>query len=250
MRGERGTYSTGAATVTGSSPRARGTGRPAIPGRHEQRFIPACAGNGGTRVSRGAGRAVHPRVRGERSMTAFLASSSGGSSPRARGTDSRHRCAPGGGRFIPACAGNGTRSRVSAGTISVHPRVRGERPVASTAAWLKAGSSPRARGTAGSSGQAWPPPRFIPACAGNGRWCPRRCSARAVHPRVRGERALVGIPVAVATGSSPRARGTDRPPAAGQSEPRFIPACAGNGPHPKKECPSPSVHPRVRGERL
>ena len=137
-------------------------------------------------------------------------------------------------RFIPASAGNGTR-----GCRTVRD----------------AGSSPRPRGTAQLAFALPVEDRFIPASAGNGPDCqirpkvggssprPRgtahvdssrcpRCSGarkRTVHPRVRGERAML-LSMITSTGSvHPRVRGE-----------RSLSTIT---------LPASPVHPRVRGER-
>ena len=196
--------------AAGSSPRVRGT-RPASWGSASWRgFIPACAGNSGSR-RRGCGRwPVHPRVCGELPRDAPAALP--------------------GQRFIPACAGNSTVSVNEPMKVSVHPRVCGElcqRPCATAS---RSGSSPRVRGTHQRDDGAGDLRRFIPACAGNSRR-PRRVSTRRpVHPRVCGELAL------------PLGR---RRPAE-----RFIPACAGNSVAAKCAMREPSgSSPRVRGTR-
>ena len=86
MRGERLSASSWGSCHGGSSPHARGT-------RHEVdmdgvrvRFIPACAGNASTAWRSRAGRAVHPRMRGERDPVSGLMHHDDGSSPHARGT--------------------------------------------------------------------------------------------------------------------------------------------------------------------
>ncbi len=71
------------------------------------RFIPACAGNGGTWRRKVWGCSVHPRVCGERAGTEMPTRSDHGSSPRVRGTVWRKVVRAVGARFIPACAGNG-----------------------------------------------------------------------------------------------------------------------------------------------
>ena len=71
-------------------------------------------------------------------------------------------------RFIPARAGNGVRSRRSAGTVSVHPRACGERALGGAMMPTGDGSSPRVRGTVGKLDQRGDNLRFIPARAGNG----------------------------------------------------------------------------------
>ena len=86
MRGERRCAVAFARAGVGSSPHARGT-HPAR-GRvwHDHRFIPACAGNAPSVSSRMPRRAVHPRMRGERTGETSGAGAGAGSSPHARGT--------------------------------------------------------------------------------------------------------------------------------------------------------------------
>ena len=151
-----------------------------------------------------------------------------GSSPRVRGTRIRRRLGEERDRFIPACAGNSSRSSRRPDRPSVHPRVCGELANPRHARTLYAGSSPRVRGTPVIGGVAGRRRRFIPACAGNSRGSasiPRRSS---VHPRVCGE--LRGL-----EGDS----GPDR---------RFIPACAGNSLRHQACASATAVHPRVCGE--
>ncbi len=107
VRGERLPVFCAASASVGSSPRARGTD--AEPGRRRppHRFIPACAGNGGSPRTRPTLRPVHPRVRGERSWQVAPSTVPAGSSPRARGTEHGAGRIDLHGRFIPACAGNG-----------------------------------------------------------------------------------------------------------------------------------------------
>ena len=210
VRGEHVLPKAVAPTITGSSPRARGTHRV----HHElevmARFIPACAGNTPTPPSR--------RHR------------PGGSSPRARGTLPGARSPGVRRRFIPACAGNTPMWAATKPTSSVHPRVRGEHPTARH--------------------DRNPPRRFIPACAGNTGHGHRRQHEVPVHPRVRGEHGTIVGHSAELYGSSPRARGTPRSQPAGCPVFRFIPACAGNtetaSPPPRWR----TVHPRVRGEHI
>ena len=91
---------------TGSSPRTRGTGHydaalQILPG-----FIPAHAGNRPCRGGDTLAAAVHPRARGEQSVTARCSAAASGSSPRTRGTGhmgGEHGTET---RFIPAHAGN------------------------------------------------------------------------------------------------------------------------------------------------
>ena len=109
-RGERFVVFLAVLFQGGSSPQARGTADAVVhrPGRH--RFIPAGAGNGSAAMSRPDSVAVHPRRRGERYARAGSDGNVGGSSPQARGTAWRRRRSPLDERFIPAGAGNGSRS--------------------------------------------------------------------------------------------------------------------------------------------
>jgi len=105
--GERGLVANATDALGGSSPRVRGTGGGSTVRLGRERFIPACAGNGAATLVTFENCAVHPRVCGERVLTSSLIRPTNGSSPRVRGTaccGMGKRC---GGRFIPACAGNG-----------------------------------------------------------------------------------------------------------------------------------------------
>ncbi len=232
--------------VSGSSPRARGTLRPASQAGPPDRFIPACAGNAFQSSPCHLPMAVHPRVRGERLRTTTRVGIIFGSSPRARGTRVGVRRVERRERFIPACAGNA----IIIIWTTVHPRVRGERTTGTLPGSKCTGSSPRARGTRRSTGRIPRRARFIPACAGNAP--PRLHSGRPipVHPRVRGERAASSVIQISTYGSSPRARGTRSDPQGRSNRARFIPACAGNAMPPGAAESAPAVHPRVRGERI
>ena len=91
--------------------------------------------------------------------------------------------------------------------------------------------------------------RFIPAYAGNAMEVLRRYLMKTVHPRVCGERVVVVAHLGNLLGSSPRMRGTPRPPSDPRGSVRFIPAYAGNATAPMTGKPAKSVHPRVCGER-
>ena len=192
---------------------------------------------------------VHPRMRGERSTFHPPCPPVAGSSPHARGTPHAGQHDLRGQRFIPACAGNATRSREPRGHRPVHPRMRGERWCGRLKVAGLNGSSPHARGTRTIRRTCVHPYRFIPACAGNAvvQWA--RLLKQWVHPRMRGERLGVSAVVGSAGGSSPHARGTLEGYLDGLPEHRFIPACAGNARSPRGRRSRPSVHPRMRGER-
>ena len=188
-RGEHAPVWRTAGGLDGSSPLARGTHGHTSISPLPKRFIPARAGNTGGRMGAGRGTAVHPRSRGEHDQSVSLPRTASGSSPLARGTrapgpDRGHQH-----RFIPARAGNTEPLHHRHRDRSVHPRSRGEHPVAARRHEAENGSSPLARGTR----RCGPPRRgtcrFIPARAGNTGCSPPRPCAPPVHPRSRGEHA-------------------------------------------------------------
>ena len=168
VRGERKINERGIGGMDGSSPRARGTASDWLSPFNSRRFIPACAGNGIAAAPSECPMPVHPRVRGERISRYARAVAGVGSSPRARGTVRRQERGREQARFIPACAGNGPTYPYTRSLAAVHPRVRGERDQTKAPCSARAGSSPRARGTAIFFASVAAPRRFIPACAGNG----------------------------------------------------------------------------------
>ena len=117
----------------------------------------------------------------------------------------RHR---GNVRFIPAWAGNASRSTTPPWRLAVHPRVGGERSSAASNSALMAGSSPRGRGTLVVRDGGGPSLRFIPAWAGNAVILTVILIVQTVHPRVGGERVPTVSTPAHNFGSSPRGRGT------------------------------------------
>ncbi len=166
-RGEHGSGWAAGNAVRGSSPLARGTRPIAADVGCDRRFIPAGAGNTPDGRASSHSSAVHPRWRGEhfRGLRPFFTFT--GSSPLARGTRVArfeqyiHL------RFIPAGAGNTTASAGRLAQTSVHPRWRGEHINARAGEWMRAGSSPLARGTHKLLPVRVAGPRFIPAGAGN-----------------------------------------------------------------------------------
>ena len=236
--------------IGGSSPRVRGT-----QGRNKLqagpfRFIPACAGNTSTRTATRGAMPVHPRVCGEHLDTRSISPVTLGSSPRVRGTLRRDRYQLLRRRFIPACAGNTRLMTDAKNESAVHPRVCGEHPYTAPKDRGFCGSSPRVRGTPMPGTMMSAASRFIPACAGNtARWVSRP-TGPAVHPRVCGEHWSVAGRCCCRCGSSPRVRGTRGCSNLGVGLHRFIPACAGNTPTPRRSTRASPVHPRVCGEHL
>ena len=172
-----------------------------------------------------------------------------GSSPRVRGTLDAKRCDSSRIRFIPASAGNAHRAAPSAPSEPVHPRECGERPNSLLGIGEVVGSSPRVRGTRGDAMPALAQNRFIPASAGNACRVASLDPAISVHPRECGERAGSPPMLADQDGSSPRVRGTLGENIFPGMGGRFIPASAGNAPHPDPPAATTPVHPRECGER-
>ena len=109
-----------------------------------------------------------------------------------------------------------------------HPRVSGEHPRVFSVPVNAAGSSPRVRGTPFGSNGLSIDRGIIPACAGNTvrGWKFRR--SKGDHPRVCGEHCVLIGNTDMASGSSPRVRGTPGRRLSSCRQRGIIPACAGN----------------------
>ena len=174
----------------GLSPRVRGNR--ARQGRHSHfsRSIPACAGEPGTRKRRLEIAGVYPRVCGgtqagpelgrnwagtgpvyprvcggtiirERAMQGVS-----GLSPRVRGNPFPDGGIDGGGRSIPACAGEPGRRRTKSRSWRVYPRVCGGTGGPIRRPNPAQGLSPRVRGNPAAAQRRPSSPGSIPACAG------------------------------------------------------------------------------------
>ncbi len=110
-----------------------------------------------------------------------------GSSPRLRGTLDVHFLLPPLQRFIPALAGNTVVLKPFRDVPPVHPRACGEHYPRYVNAYIKAGSSPRLRGTLLSEFAQAITVRFIPALAGNTICQGLFYVITSVHPRACGE---------------------------------------------------------------
>ena len=240
--------SVSAAALAGSSPRLRGTSIDICRKCLFLRFIPAPAGNIVFTASERATKTVHPRACGEHSYCSTRALRSRGSSPRLRGTLLDMIIIHASLRFIPAPAGNMLWwPRVNEQTL-VHPRACGEHDGLTRVGRRGPGSSPRLRGTCilsrATSSRSW----FIPAPAGNMSCYAMRVIIAPVHPRACGEHSEILLLYRCLYGSSPRLRGTFRPPALYVTPVRFIPAPAGNISHVVRVHRPATVHPRACGE--
>ncbi len=232
----------------GSSPRMRGTLVDFVGGDGDGRFIPAHAGNTACPNTDPGTPPVHPRACGEHHHRVHLVRVVDGSSPRMRGTLGQGNIALAPVRFIPAHAGNTLAQPAPGQAPPVHPRACGEHYVFQAPPLLRAGSSPRMRGTPPAQTSHSELGRFIPAHAGNTHSFAATPRAAAVHPRACGEHRDTGIGTGIGTGSSPRMRGTPPPLRRMGRVTRFIPAHAGNTVPRRPERKKSTVHPRACGE--
>ncbi len=195
-----------ASLFLGSSPRVRAVGSIPADACAGARFIPACAGCGMLISKSPSSRPVHPRVCGLWSFPIGKGEHSVGSSPRVRAVECIADCSMQIARFIPACAGCGSRTSFVATTSPVHPRVCG--------LWIsirylqlpQCGSSPRVRAVEHSILRCLLEQRFIPACAGCGTEKKITYRRFSVHPRVCGLWVFYFLNYCGCNGSSPRVR--------------------------------------------
>ncbi len=228
MCGERSDSTNLSFPTGGSSPHVRGTSAQKCLLCNIPRFIPACAGNVSSDRLQGIYHTVHPRMCGERGIYSIKTTTSSGSSPHVRGTSFQPPSDFSYTRFIPACAGNVTRVRKGFLSLTVHPRMCGERGLKTGKSRKEDGSSPHVRGTLKPSDRLLIPIRFIPACAGNVQGASGAALGKPVHPRMCGERGPTSAARSNTRGSSPHVRGTCHTSHRSSHETRFIPACAGN----------------------
>ena len=168
-RGEYAIIKAGQAGKQGSSPLSRGIPLDAYMSALRQGIIPALAGNTCDLLKMSTRCTDHPRSRGEYISTSLAEDYRAGSSPLSRGI-LRPRLLyqiPRG--IIPALAGNTRRSFGSIRRLPDHPRSRGEYFQNPGRTSTSSGSSPLSRGIRGAPPPGTPPPRIIPALAGNTR---------------------------------------------------------------------------------
>ena len=181
---------TGIHSMTGLSPRVRGSHdleqvRGLLPGS-----IPACAGEPSPRGSSRRTAGVYPRVCGGAATPTPPMKPRRGLSPRVRGSRLRAGVPLERGGSIPACAGEPPASARPPASGGVYPRVCGGALAAAKEAGILTGLSPRVRGSrlrtqerrAGHLRRRG----SIPACAGEPPTGCRPASSGGVYPRVCG----------------------------------------------------------------
>ena len=233
--------------MVGSSPLARGLPTPLWRGQAARRIIPARAGFTADQGRVPAAARDHPRSRGVYSSSAASGTSSGGSSPLARGLRIGDQDVRGEPRIIPARAGFTIRPRNRAQSFEDHPRSRGVYGVWDIDLDLKEGSSPLARGLPLTGSESGPAAGIIPARAGFTADAAAGHVAAEDHPRSRGVYGEFVISMLGSAGSSPLARGLHPHQPASPPARRIIPARAGFT-SPSRGCSAEfSDHPRSRG---
>ena len=150
----------------GSPPRVRGK-QSGTPRRiYAVGITPACAGKTDSGRNSTPLQRDHPRVCGENSTCAAIASGVRGSPPRVRGKQHLRRDSLGREGITPACAGKTSRRPWASCRSRDHPRVCGENSLNLRLMPLAAGSPPRVRGKLGKRYGIFKENGITPACAG------------------------------------------------------------------------------------
>ena len=238
------------ARKSGSSPRMRGKQLPIAKMLAHVRIIPAHAGQTVGMVVFPRAQSDHPRVCGANGPFITVSTQIFGSSPRMRGKRRAVQGLPGGGRIIPAHAGQTSSSPSICQQRPDHPRACGANQAAGLNAGILGGSSPRMRGKLSPTTSRYNFPRIIPAHAGQTAPYVHRTFCRADHPRACGANGGANCRRWHAIGSSPRMRGKPRLCTAAISALRIIPAHAGQTCGGRRGPACSADHPRACGANI
>ena len=148
---------------------------------------------------------------------------------------------------IPAYAGEPQEEAVNAAQQAVYPRVCGGTGRRCICRMTAAGLSPRMRGNRYLLGIPMAGDRSIPAYAGEPYFAAAGSDSAVVYPRVCGGTRLMGTAVFSGQGLSPRMRGNQSADAARRVGRRSIPAYAGEPACAVSLSQSLRVYPRVCG---
>ncbi len=217
----------------GRSPRTRGSRRGGRRDDRDRGSIPAHAGEPSGASPRRGPPGVDPRARGGARVPSTFRQACAGRSPRTRGSPQR-QVDPGQHQgSIPAHAGEPRAHRTRRWPQPVDPRARGGALELWRAGLTGGGRSPRTRGSPKPLVYGGGYGRSIPAHAGEPPWRWPWTAVSRVDPRARGGASGVTTPSALATGRSPRTRGSHRDPGRQQRRYGSIPAHAGE-PQPRR----------------
>ena len=246
--GENRTACAPSRTTCGSSPRVRGKRDARMRACHRCGLIPARAGKTSTWCSSIARPRAHPRACGENGKLTAQLHEGSGSSPRVRGKLDATGGVTSFFGLIPARAGKTPRPQWLSGRPRAHPRACGENSRTSAPRSDCSGSSPRVRGKLISFSASCGVCGLIPARAGKTLGLTQGQITRRAHPRACGENGRIGVPVSLASGSSPRVRGKRADRCAGLARLGLIPARAGKTHEHGVAVVDDGAHPRACGE--
>ena len=247
-RGENRGVTYHAVHSSGSSPLTRGKLSRSSSSRCRRRLIPAHAGKTSSLNPPRPRQRAHPRSRGENTWTNARPYHCAGSSPLTRGKRRQLRRARRARRLIPAHAGKTPRDRRVDSPAEAHPRSRGENEPITVATAPRRGSSPLTRGKLSRRQECTRMTRLIPAHAGKTSAFDAARSARAAHPRSRGENPRRIRRQYAHGGSSPLTRGKRELRRLPADHRGLIPAHAGKTSRTPRRATSCAAHPRSRGE--
>ena len=235
-------------SLIGSSPLTRGKRAHCLRLALQPGLIPAHAGKTSDPFKMASAARAHPRSRGENRGRSVRSPLLRGSSPLTRGKPGGLITPTPARRLIPAHAGKTPCRQRCSFQIPAHPRSRGENPPVGRHPGVLEGSSPLTRGKLSDVADVRATERLIPAHAG--KTVPDRVigSGDRAHPRSRGENKPSGALANIAYGSSPLTRGKLTVEVLVAQAVRLIPAHAGKTRTSAPARPSPSAHPRSRGE--
>ena len=174
--------------------------------------------------------------------------SSGGLSPRVRGSRRGVRLGRDFQRSIPACTGKPSARCRWTTCWRVYPRVYGEAVFRGCRGKPQTGLSPRVRGSPLRRGRRGAGRGSIPACTGKPISASLRMRWVSVYPRVYGEAASSDRCNSALRGLSPRVRGSLPHIGGADSRKRSIPACTGKPRSFEPPILCLKVYPRVYGE--
>ena len=150
------------------------------------RSIPACAGEPPETPGRTPITGVYPRLCGGTGSSAPSVPYDRGLSPPVRGNLAHHNAQAVMRRSIPACAGEPGQVMDRMLVPMVYPRLCGGTKGHGRGYFFQLGLSPPVRGNLLRRSGPPPPPRSIPACAGEPSGRPRKQTGGGVYPRLCG----------------------------------------------------------------
>ena len=248
--GENPDRQCGTARSRGSSPRVRGKPDRLRALADDLRLIPARAGKTRCTHARVPPLRAHPRACGENGKLTAQLHEGSGSSPRVRGKLDATGGVTSFFGLIPARAGKTPRPQWLSGRPRAHPRACGENSRTSAPRSDCSGSSPRVRGKLISFSASCGVCGLIPARAGKTLGLTQGQITRRAHPRACGENGRIGVPVSLASGSSPRVRGKRTSTVSPSLTTGLIPARAGTTRSVCAAARRERAHPRACGENV